>query len=87
MARKQTGAPRLRGEKWWARVPLGGERLSIALATCKRSDDAKARERAALLCQLAAKLEGAGHLTAQVGEQKTPDHAVFEGNQAPFFLK
>lgn len=61
MARKQTGAPRLRGEKWWARVPLGRERLSIALPTCKRSDDAKARERAALLCELAAKLEGAGH--------------------------
>lgn len=60
MARKPTGAPRLRGEKWWARVPLGGERVSVALTTCKKADETKARERSALLCELAAKLEGAG---------------------------
>ncbi len=61
MARRATGAPRLRGEKWSARVPLGGERLSIALTTCAKTDEAKAKERSALLCDLAARLTGAGH--------------------------
>lgn len=61
MSRRRTGAPRLRGDRWWARVPLGGERLSILLATCAKHEETKARERAGLLCALASKLHGAGH--------------------------
>jgi len=61
MPRKQTGSPRLRGGRWFARVPLGNQRLSVALATCKPADKTKARERAALLCDLGARLAAAGH--------------------------
>ena len=61
MSRRRTGSARLKGTTWFARVTVDkGVRRELKLSTCAATDEAKARERASLLADLAGRLRDAG---------------------------
>lgn len=64
MAAHRTGTVRFRHGKWYARVTLSPkDRPCVELKTCAPNEEAKARERAALLARLGYRLRDAGLLS------------------------
>ena len=80
MPRPRTGQARYRNGRWYARVSLGnGQRPTYPLGYTKKSDEARAKERALVLSELATKLAAADAL--DMASQVLTAAAVAEGER------